>query len=295
MTLKVVNAALALSAFTTSSLFDLSQTYFILAGIGGVNPKVATIGSVALAKFAVQVDLQVEYDARQIPLEWTSGYIPMGASSQDSYPDTIMGSEVFELNDNLRQLALGFAKTAALVDSEDSVKNRALYANSPDGIYDAATSKPQVVEGDVTASNIFFHGNFLCEGFENAVKLYTSGQAKYYMTAMEDTGTLAALLRAAVQKRVDFSRIILLRAGSNFDRSYSESEVASLPFVFDHGGFKPACRNVYLSGVKIVEGIMAGWSTKFEHGIEPSNYVGDIFGSLGGHPDFGPEACFPKA
>ncbi|QKX60520.1 uncharacterized protein TRUGW13939_07665 [Talaromyces rugulosus] len=287
----LVNAALTLSALTSSALFDLSKTYFILSGIGGVNPKVATIGSVALAKFAVQVDLQLEFDAREIPSTWLTGYVPMGAKSHDSYPDTIMGSEVFELNDNLRQLALSFARRAALVDSPAASKNRALYANSPGGVYDAATSKPQVIEGDVTTSNMFFHGNNLCEGFEKVAHLYTSGQAAYYMTAMEDTGTLAALLRAAMQKRVDFSRVILMRAGSNFDRSHSLSELASLPFIFDHGGFTPACRNLYLTGINVVEGILNDWSSRFRNGVEATNYVGDIFGSLGGTPDFGPEAC----
>ncbi|KAJ5538398.1 hypothetical protein N7494_007877 [Penicillium frequentans] len=290
----LINAALTLSAICSSPLFDMSKTYFLLSGIGGVNPKVATIGSVAVARFAVQVDLQLQFDAREIPSEWMTGYVPMGAPSHDSFPDTIMGSEAFELNNNLRQLVISFAKTANLTDSPTAAKNRALYANSPGGIYEAATLNPQIVEGDVTASNVFFHGSHLCEGFENVVKIYTSGQAEYYITAMEDTGTLAALLRAAVQKRVDFSRIILMRAGSNFDRSYSPTELASLPFIFDHGGFTPACRNLYLTGIKVIEGILNGWSTQFEEGVEATNYIGDIFGSLGGTPDFGPDACLKR-
>ncbi|KAJ8133541.1 hypothetical protein O1611_g80 [Lasiodiplodia mahajangana] len=283
----LINAALALTALTSSPLFDLSKTYFMLSGIGGVNPKKATIGSVAVAKYAVQVDLQLEYDARQIPVDWPSGYVPMGALSHDAYPDTIMGSEVFELNDKLRKAVKSFAETATLVDSPEAAEHRAHYADSPGGVFDAATSTPRVIEGDVTSSNMFFHGSYLGDGFENAVKVYTSGRAEYYMTAMEDTGTLAALLRAALQKKVDFTRIFLMRAGSNFDRSYKMNEVAKLPFVFDHGGFAPACRNLYLTGVKVVQGILNSWSEKFENGVQPDNYVGDIFGSLGGTPDFG--------
>ncbi|KAJ5549112.1 hypothetical protein N7513_006346 [Penicillium frequentans] len=279
----LINAALTLSAICSSPLFDMSKTYFLLSGIGGVNPKVATIGSVAVARFAVQVDLQLQFDAREIPSEWMTGYVPMGAPSHDSFPDTIMGSEAFELNNNLRQLIPPQRPKAAPYTRTHL-----------GGIYEAATSNPQIVEGDVTASNVFFHGSHLCEGFENVVKIYTSGQAEYYMTAMEDTGTLAALLRAAVQKRVDFSRIILMRAGSNFDRSYSPTELASLPFIFDHGGFTPACRNLYLTGIKVIEGILNGWSTQFEEGVEATNYIGDIFGSLGGTPDFGPDACLKR-
>lgn len=40
------------------------------------------------------------------------------------------------------------------------------------------------------------------------------------------------------------------------------------------------------------------WDTIYEAGIAPNNYVGDIFGSLGGIPDFGyvpiPLACTEK-
>ncbi|KAL3459278.1 purine nucleoside permease [Aspergillus heterothallicus] len=291
----LVNAALALSALTSSTLFDLTKTYFLLSGIGGVNPKVATIGSVAVARYAVQVDMQLEFDAREIPASWSTGYVPMGASSHDSWPDTIMGNEVFELNENLRQIALSLSKQATLIDSAAAAQNRALYADSPGGIYDAATGSPAVVEGDVTASNMFFHGRLLGDGFESVMRLYTSGHAQYYMTAMEDTGTLAALFRAALRRKVDFSRIILMRAGSNFDRSYNHDEVASLPFVFDHGGFAPACRNLYLVGIKVVQGIVDRWTAEFENGVKTDNYVGDIFGSLGGTPDFGPESCFAKS
>ncbi|PVH74330.1 purine nucleoside permease [Cadophora sp. DSE1049] len=286
----LVNAALSISALTTSPLFDLTSTYFILSGIAGVNPKVSTVGSVALAKFAVQVDVQLEFDARETPASWKTGYLPIGAPSHGSFPRSFTGSEVFELNDSLRKIALEFARGADLIDSDAAIDDRALYAGSEGGIFDAAaTQKPSIVEGDVTASNMFFHGRYLAEGFEDLVKLYTAGQAQYYMTAMEDTAVLAALLRAALQKRVDFSRVILMRAGSNFDRSHDPDYVVSLPFVIDHGGFQPACKNLYLSGMKVVEGILGSWNT-FKIGVKADNYIGDVFGSLGGTPGFGPKA-----
>ncbi|OJJ34561.1 hypothetical protein ASPWEDRAFT_158494, partial [Aspergillus wentii DTO 134E9] len=273
----LINAALSVSAIISSTIFDLSKTYFLLSGIAGVNPKQATIGAVAFAKFAVQVDLQMEYDAREIPSTWESGYVPMDA-------EDLHGSEVYELNDNLRQMAISFARTAVLEDSAAAAENRALY-DIPGGRYHAATLKPNIVEGDVASSNVFWHGNLLSEAMARTFKVYTSGKAEYVMAAQEDTAILAALWRAALQKQVDFSRIILMRAGSNFDRSYSESEVPSIPFILDHGGMGPAIRNLYLSGMKVVQGIVDGWSI-FEKGIEAENHVGDIFGSLGGVPDF---------
>lgn len=42
----------------------------------------------------------------------------------------------------------------------------------------------------------------------------------------------------------------------------------------------------------MVEGILNEWETTFAKGIPATNYIGDIFGSLGGVPDFGPGSVF---
>ena len=81
------------------------------------SPKVATTGSVTLAHFAVQVALQYEIDAWEIPSDYPTGYIPQGATGMKpseafQYPPELYGTEVFEVNENLRQLAFDFAKTA---------------------------------------------------------------------------------------------------------------------------------------------------------------------------------------
>ncbi|KAF4635810.1 hypothetical protein G7Y89_g2279 [Cudoniella acicularis] len=284
----VINAALSVATVTSSPLFGLSKNYFLLTGIAGVNPKLGTIGAVTFAKFAVQVDTQLEFDGREIPSTWSTGYVPMGADSPESFPRIIHGSEVYELNDDLRQVCISFARTATLEDSAAAAEHRALYAGSPNGIYHAATLDPSIIAGDVASSNVFWHGSLLCEGMEKVFKIYTAGKVEYAMTASEDTAIMTALLRAALQKQVDFSRIILMRGGSNFDRSYSNSIPPSLPYILDQGGLEPAKRNLNLSGLNVVQGILEGWSTTFEHGIEANNYVGDVFGSLGGIPDFLP-------
>jgi purine nucleoside permease len=63
-----INAATTISSLVKSPKFDLTTTYFFIAGISGVNPKVATLGSVAFAKYAIQVALQYEFDAREVKL-----------------------------------------------------------------------------------------------------------------------------------------------------------------------------------------------------------------------------------
>ena len=56
----------------------------------------------------------------------------------------------------------------------------------------------------------------------------------------------------------------------------------------DQNGFGIAIDNIYNAGVEIIKGILKNWDCTFKKGIKPTNYIGDIFGSLGGEPDFGP-------
>lgn len=58
--------------------------------------------------------------------------------------------------------------------------------------------------------------------------------------------------------------------------------------VLDQNGFHIALDNLYSTGVEIVNGILRSWDCRFKEGVAPTNYIGDIFGSLGGKPDFGP-------
>lgn len=152
----MVNAALSVSALVSSDLFDFSKTYFLVTGIAGVNPRRSTIGSVVLPKFVIQVDTQMEFDAREIPANWLTGYVPLGADSVDSYPKFITGSEIYELSDALRKKAMSFAKAVNLEDSPRAMEYRARFAESPRGIYHAATLCPAAMEGDVLSSNTFW-------------------------------------------------------------------------------------------------------------------------------------------
>lgn len=70
-----INAANSINALTFSGLFDFTKTYFMIAGIAGVSPKVATLGSVTFAKYAISVELQYEFDAREIPTNFTTGCV----------------------------------------------------------------------------------------------------------------------------------------------------------------------------------------------------------------------------
>ncbi|KAL1624322.1 hypothetical protein SLS56_007861 [Neofusicoccum ribis] len=284
-----INAAVTLTALFTSGLFDLSETYFLVAGIAGISPEVGTLGSVTFARFAVQVALQYEFDYREVPQNWTTGYIPQGSYFPDEYPGELYGTEVFEVNDALRQLAMGFAGKAALNDSDAAVAYRANYGA---GLYAAGTQPPSVVACDTATSDVYWSGTLLGEAFANYTSVVTNGTGLYCSTQQEDNATLEALMRGAKAGLLDFSRIVIMRTASDFDRPYPGQAPLDNLLYADQGGFDPSIENIYLAGVKVVEGIIGGWNGTFKGGVEAENYLGDIFGTLGGEPDFGPGSEF---
>ncbi|UKZ49257.1 hypothetical protein TrVGV298_003502 [Trichoderma virens] len=275
-----------MTALVLSSSFNLTQTYFLLAGIAGVNPRYATIGSVAFARYAVQVALQYEIDSRSLPDDWPTGYIPYGRAHPFEYPCITYGTEVFELNANLRDAAHAFAQRAKLQDAEEPRSYRLLYSDLGSS-YRMAVMPPSVVKCDSATSDVYYSGGRLAQAFENTTALWTNGTGVYCMSAQEDNATLEVLVRAAIEGLVDFSRVIAMRTGSNFDRPPpSRSDWEHLTHT-DQNGFHIAIANLYAAGIQVVRGILTDWNCTFARGVAPANYIGDIFGSLGGHPDFG--------
>lgn len=297
-----INAASTMSALVLAPEFNLKQTYFLVGGIAGINPETASICDVTFARYAVQVALQYEFDARELPSNFSTGYFPQGANSPSQYPQSIYGTEVFEFNVKLRDIAAGFARKAKLSDTDISAAYRAKYAKQPK--YKAATQSPRVRTCDVATSDVYFSGTLLGEAFGNYTKLVTNGTGVYCTTAQEDNATGEVLLRAALAKLVDFSRLIVMRTGSDFDRPpLGESDLQNLVYV-NQNAFEPSLQNIYLAGREVIKGITGGWKQTFERGVAPENYVGDIFDSLAGvsgkqggkyKPDFGLPSAYLSA
>ena len=272
-------------ALTLYPRFDLTKTYFLIAGIGGVNPERTTVGSAAFARYAVQVALQYQIDIRELPDNYTTGYIPQGSEEPYTMPGNLYGSEVFELNNNLRSIAVKLARQGTLADTAEAQVYRMKYV----GEYDAAIQPASVVECDVATSDVYYSGNILSSGFDKISQVWTNGTAQYCNSGQEDNATLEALLRASLSGLTDFSRIMVMRTASDFDRpAPGESATYHLIYSKQGGASSLAFKNLYNAGIPVIEGILSSWNTTFAAGIKPTNYIGDMLGTLGGSPDFGP-------
>jgi purine nucleoside permease len=283
-----INAASTIMALLLSDSFDLAKTYFIVSGVAGVNPLLGTLGSVALAKYAVQVALQYQIDSREMPDDWPTGYVAFGTDRPLERPTLLYGTEIFELNENLRDYLFETARNATLADSTGANEYRQRYApaSSTDATAAAACQPPALLRCDVATSDEYYSGDRLSSAFQQTVSVWTGGRAAYCMTNQEDNATLEALLRGAQHERADFGRVVVMRAGSNFDRPPRNVSAFDHLFRVNQNGFDIAVENLFIVGLRAVSRILQEWDCRFEAGIRATNYIGDVWGSLGGQPDF---------
>lgn len=246
------NAASSVSALIYSGQFDLSQTYFLIAGIAGVDPSDGTLGSAHWARYAVDGGLRHDIDGRQIPEGWNSGVLALGADAPGEKATWGSKTEVFRLNEDLLQRAFELSRDVELLDGEDASAYRAAYGDRPGG------SAPIVSICDTLSSDTYWHGTLLADAMAEFVAAATDGEGNYCTTQMEDNASLTALQRGATAGLLDFDRIAVLRTGSNFDREPEDADAfASLKA--RSGGFPLATQNAYRVGSALTANILENW------------------------------------
>ncbi len=153
-----INSASAVMELGMDPRFDLSKAYWVVAGIAGVDPENASIGSRAWAEWLVDGDLSHEIDPREMPKDWSTGYLPLDTTKPYDPKRPPSHGEVFQLNPTLVNWAYERTKDIALPDSPDLQKERARYKDFPN-----AQKPPFVLKGDNLAAMTFWHGKILNE------------------------------------------------------------------------------------------------------------------------------------
>ncbi len=150
------HSASSIMALGCDPRFDLREAYWLVAGIAGVDPADATLGSAAWAEWVVDGDLAHEIDAREIPKDWTTGFVPLEES--EPYPkhrkaDNGGCQVAYHLDPALTEWAYQLTKDVPLPDNERMKTSRARYTDNPN-----AQRTPFVLKGDNLASSTFWHG-----------------------------------------------------------------------------------------------------------------------------------------
>jgi purine nucleoside permease len=261
------NAATSIMALGLDPRFDLRQSYWLVAGIAGIDPADASVGSAVWTDYVVEGDLGHEIDAREIPADWKTGYIPIRKKKPYELPLQPAAERVdncYALHPGLLQWAFALTRATPLLENADVIAFRNRYTDQP-----KALQGPSVLVGANLASSTYWHGRLLNAWANDWVAYYTEGRGNYVTTAMEDTGTLRALTNLTRAGRADVQRALVLRTASNFDLQppdLTAAESLSGEKIGHYSAYIPALEAAHRVGSKVVHALVAGWD-KFEKEI----------------------------
>ena len=267
--------ASSITALANDPRFDFTHAYWLLAGIAGINPNAGSVASAVWAPQVVDGDLGYEIDAREIPPDWTTGYVPFGRTSPFQPPTppvaTDSGTNAFTLNAGLVEWAYQFSSgTVQLPDDANLQQLRARYTNSP-----AAQRPPAITKGAVLAAGTFWIGELLNTWAENWVNYWTSGQSVFTTTAEEDAAYMQALTFLSQVQAVDLKRVMVLRGASDYSvpppGQTAAQLLASEVDATGYSGFVESLNSTYAAGSAVVNELSGNWRRYRDHvpGAQP--------------------------
>ena len=252
-TAKSTAATMALGLDTR---FDLSKAYWLVAGIAGIDPEDASIGSAVWSAYLVDGDLSHEIDAREKPEDWPTGYFARHTKFPYDPDKPEPKGEVFLINEGLRDWAFDLTKDLELPDLPGLAETRNLYTE-----HENARKPPFVTTGGHIAAMTFWHGAILNEWANNWVHYWSDGETDFVTSAMEDTGSYQSITYLDKIGRVDEDRFMVLRAGSNYTMQPPGLTAAENLLQENEGfaGMKASLESLYLVGGTIIDEITQNW------------------------------------
>jgi purine nucleoside permease len=252
-------AAASIMALGLDPRFDLSKAYWVVAGIGGGDPADVSLGSAIWADHVIDGDLAFELDARDIPADWPTGYVPLRKATPYEQPMHSDG-ELYTLNGDLVRWALQLTRNVPLVDNEKMSAFRSRFVNLPN-----AMKPPFVTRGDTMSASTFWHGSRMNDWANTWTRYFTGGKGNFMVSAMEDSGTMQALTFLNQAGRVDISRVLVLRTVSNYVvEPPGVTAPDSLKSLAGGGypAFLPSLEAAFSVGDKVVRDLVDHWSER---------------------------------
>jgi purine nucleoside permease len=250
------HAAATIMALGLDPRFDFSHAYWLIAGIAGATPERASLGSAVWARWVVDGDLGYEIDPREMPQDWSTGYVPLRKTRPFEPPAAPLDGQFYALNADLAQWAFDLTRDIPLGDPEALKEIRSRF----DGA--AAQRPPFVSLGDEISSSTYWHGKLSDAWADQWVSYFTGGKGQFVTTAMEDTGTLQSLQNLAHAGRIDWQRILVLRTVSNYDqqpRGVSAAESLAHQRVGTYSAYLPSLEAAYKVGHAVVSTLLKHW------------------------------------
>jgi purine nucleoside permease len=258
-------AAATIMALGSDPRFDLTHAYFVIAGIAGIDPHMGSIGSAVWSDYVVDGDLAHEIDAREIPKDWVTGYVPLGKSAPYEQPRVARFGDdgnVYRLNPALVDWAFGLTKDIKLEDTPQMRERRQQFSE------DRAKRPPFVLRGDNLSASTFWHGKLMNQWARDWVKYQTDGKGTYAVCGMEDSGTLQSLTWLARAGKTDIRRVLVLRTASNYDQQregITAAESLAETKIRQYSAYMPSLEAAYRVGHVVVDTLVANWDKTRDH------------------------------
>jgi purine nucleoside permease len=256
------HAAASIMGLGMDRRFDFSKAYWIVAAIAGVDPNKASVASTAWAKYVVDGDLSYQIDAREIPVGWSTGYVPLGRSSPYQPPHQPFNSngvqQVYQLNGSLVDWAFQLTRNTMLPDDSTLQQVRAGYPTYPN-----ALKPPFVLEGDDLAADTFWIGDLLNTWAENWISYWTVNQGSFAMSDFEDAGVLQALQFLTNAGLADQNRVLVLRSASDYTVQPQGQTPTQYLASYNSGGlsgYQESLNDVYQVGSIVVKTLSNHWN-----------------------------------
>ncbi len=249
-------SAAATMALGLDQRFDLTKAYWLVAGIAGIDPEDASIGSAVWSAHLVDGDLAHEIDAREKPDDWPTGYFARRTKFPYDPAKPASTGEAFVINEGLAEWAFTLTKDTVLPDLPGLAETRNLYTD-----HEMARRPPFVLKGGHLAAMTFWHGSLLNEWANRWVDYWTDGAAGFVTSAMEDTGTYQSILYLDAAGRVDKDRFMVLRTGSNYTVQPPGKTAAENLLGENEGyaGMQASLESLYLVGSVVLDEITGNW------------------------------------
>ncbi len=249
-------SAAATMALGLDQRFDLTEAYWLVAGIAGIDPEDASIGSAVWSAHLVDGDLAHEIDAREKPEDWPTGYFARRTQFPYDPAKPPPTGEAFVINEGLTDWAFELTKDVELPDLEGLSETRDLYTDDEMG-----RKPPFVLKGGHLAAMTFWHGDLMNEWANDWVMYWTDGAADFVTSAMEDTGTYQSILYLDAAGRVDKDRFMVLRTGSNYTVPPPGKTAAENLLGENEGyaGMRASLESLYLVGSVVLDEITGNW------------------------------------
>jgi purine nucleoside permease len=257
----IANTAASMLAVGSNPQIDLRRTYIIEAGIGGGRPGQISLGSVAWVEWAANGDSGYRFDRDELPkgIEFENfryGCLTPWCQAGEAFS---YDNDIFHLNHDLIEAGLAISKTVKLADNDLARKYRLTYPQK------AARNPPGVQACDLVSGDTFFHGKKMSDWASWWLSHWSENKGVYCVSAMEEPGLLLSLKRLSASRRIDFSRVMILRSVANYDQPRQGQTVLE-SLGARSNGHEISFQNVFLVGSTMGKTIIENWAA-WEPGV----------------------------